>query len=274
MPIAELVNAREDSPESRAPRAGATVPFRDPLLAAWCWIVLVTVTLYQYGKGLLLARRRGSAVWGPVLRDWATGLIALGGVRVHVEGSPRVEGPAVLVANHQSAFDIAVLASLVPPPVVFVARSDLFAVPIVGGVLRRGGHLAVGRDARKDPRRIVEASLEQLQRGGKVIFFAEGTRSLDGAVQPLRAGAFLAAREARCPLVPVALAGTRHIVAKGGRLLRPSRVAVSFLAPMTVEEEGATPAARRRLRSRLAEEVRRLEPMTGPSRGHGPRPSP
>lgn len=265
MPLVDLVHPREDPVERHAvSRRPADTAVLELLLSTWCWTVLAMVTLTQYGKGRLLERWRGPAVWGPTLRAWGSALIGLGGCRLRVEGSLEVEGPAVLVANHQSAFDIPLLASLVAPPVVFVAREDLFALPIVGAVLRRGGHVAVDREGSVDRQRVVERSLEQLRSGGKVIFFAEGTRSESGAVRPLRAGAFRAAREAGCPLVPVAIAGTRHVVAKGGRLLRPGRLAVSFLPAVSVDREVARAAGRRRLRHRLAAEVRRLEAAAGP----------
>jgi len=263
--LVDLVHSREDPVERHAEsRRAAGAAVLDLLLSTWCWTVLAVVTLTRYGRGRLLEPWRGPTVWGPTLRDWGSALIGLGGCRLRVEGSLAIDGPAVLVANHQSAFDIPLLASLVAPPVVFVAREDLFALPIVGAVLRRGGHVAVDRGGSADRQRVVERSLEQLRAGGKVIFFAEGTRSESGAVRPLRAGAFLAAREAGCPLVPVAIAGTRYILAKGGRLLRPGRLAVSFLPPVSVDREVARPAGRQRVRRCLAAEVRRLEPATGP----------
>jgi 1-acyl-sn-glycerol-3-phosphate acyltransferase len=186
---------------------------------------------------------------------------------VRATGWSEIAGAAVLVANHRSVFDIPVLASLVPPPVVFVARRDLFEVPIVGGVLSRGGHVPVDRRAGEDSRLVLERSLDHLRGGGKVVFFAEGTRSESAAVRPLHAGAFLAALQAGCPLVPVALAGTGRIVPKGRRVMRPGAVAVSFLAPLAVDEQSARPAGRRRVRDRLAAEVRRLERTADPGAG-------
>lgn len=266
MPL-DLAHRRET--RAAGPAATSVRPAVVPvewLLSAWCWLVLVGVTLVQYGRGLLVSPFTGPGIWGPVLRAWARGLIALGGMEVQVEGTPELDPPAVLVANHQSAFDIAVMAALVPPPVVFVARVDLFRVPIVGGVLRRGGHIAVEREEKADRMQVVGRILERLEAGTSVVVFAEGTRSESGAVRRLRAGAFLAARQAGRPLVPVALAGTRHVVAKGRRLLRPSRLAAAFLPPIEVTEQVASPRGRAAVQRRLAETVRRIEPGTGPRR--------
>ncbi|MEZ5330624.1 MAG: lysophospholipid acyltransferase family protein [Thermoanaerobaculia bacterium] len=267
MPL-DLAHRRETRarPDSAAGSPGTVLQW---LLSAWCWAVLVGVTLAQYGRGLLVAPFTGPRIWGPVLQAWARGLLALGGIDLQVEAPPRIDPPVVFVANHQSAFDIAVMAALVPPPVVFVARVDLFRVPIVGGVLRRGGHIAVEREERADRMQVVGRILERLEAGTSVVVFAEGTRSASGAVHRLRAGAFLAARQAGRPLVPVALAGTRHVVAKGRRLLRPSRMAAAFLPPVEVTEEVASPRGRAALQRRLAETVRRLEPGTGPRWGSG-----
>lgn len=267
MPV-DLVQQRETVTADRAATgAGAPGAALDLILSAWCWVVLLAVTLLQYGRGLLLSRRPDAAVWSGVLRDWARGLIALGGMGIRVDGSPPAAGPAVLVANHQSAFDIALLAALIPPPFAFVARADLFSLPIIGGVLRRGVHVAVGGDEAAEGLTAVRRMAERLAAGCVVVVFAEGTRSARGRVRRLRAGAFLAARAAGCPVVPVAIAGTRHVVAKGRRLLRPSRMAVAFLEPLTVTDEVASARGRRALQRRLGAAVRSLDPSTGPRHG-------
>lgn len=240
----------------------------DPALGLWCWAVIVALTAWSYGRGRLLERSRGPGAWGDVVRDWARGLLRLGGFELRREGRPPSAGPVVLLANHQSAFDIPVLAALVPPPVLFVAKAELLAVPMVGDALRRAGHVSVDRDEAEDRRRAVERSLERLAEGSKVVFFGEGTRSRGVAVRPLHAGAFRAAAEAGCPLVPVAIAGT-HWAAAGrrGLLPRPTRVAVSFLPAVEAVEDLVAPEGRETVRRRLAREIERLEPGTGPRFG-------
>jgi len=237
--------------------------FADLAVSAYCWGGLSLNTAFFLGLAHLSRPLRGNAEWGSLFAAWARASLIWGGFDVRVSGLERVAAPAVLAANHQSVFDVALLAALVPPPVAFVARGDLTRLPIIGSVLRHGQHVILDRDS--TARAVLDQIAERVTRGARVVFFAEGARSNDGTVGAFRAGAFHAAWRAECALVPVALAGTRCAIAKGSRRIRPSRLAVSFLDPVWLTREEATSRTfRRSIADRVAAAVSRMEPQTGP----------
>jgi 1-acyl-sn-glycerol-3-phosphate acyltransferase len=169
-----------------------------------------------------------------VVRGWSRGVLGLAGCRPHVEGVERVPaaGAVVFAANHSSYLDAVALFAAIPRDFRFVAKRELSGWPLVGTVVRRAGHLLVER---ADPVRSV-ADAERVSaaiRGGtSLVFFPEGT-FLEGArLLPFRLGAFKAAVEAGCPVVPVTIRGTRAILPAGAWLPRRGRIQVTLGAPI------------------------------------------
>jgi 1-acyl-sn-glycerol-3-phosphate acyltransferase len=172
-----------------------------------------------------------------------------------LEHAPRRS--AVLVANHSSYLDVvALLAALRPAePVLdlrFVAKRELLATPIVGKVLRKAGHLTVDRvDLSRgvaDATRVTAA----LRDGAVVCVFPEGTFVRRPGLLPFRLGAFKAAVEAGCPIVPVVIRGTRDVLPADTRRPRPGRIAVTVLPPLAVAGEGWREMVRLRDAARAA----------------------
>jgi 1-acyl-sn-glycerol-3-phosphate acyltransferase len=234
----------------------------------WIWPMLLVSTLgwflVAHLTSLVLGRRRAFAFG---LRRWARTVIRLGGCTVEIEG----EGPlqassgAVVVANHQGFGDILVLAAVLPGPVCFAARRGLFRVPLLGSVLRAGGHLTVRRGGPGAARSLVREAAAAAAAGRTVVFFPEGTRSAEGRIEPLLAGAFHAAALSGRPLLPLVLSGSRHLWTPGTLRLLPCRVVLSFLSPWPVDGAAArSHASRARLRDAMAARLGRLEPRSGP----------
>jgi 1-acyl-sn-glycerol-3-phosphate acyltransferase len=127
-------------------------------------------------------------------------------MRLQVEGAEhRLEGPRILIANHQSRLDSPVMLSL-EPGLLGPARGYLLRIPIVGTVLRLLGFFDADADA------ATYAAIQRAARcardtGGGLIFYPEGTRSQDGEVGVFRRGAFRAAVEHDLPIQPVVIEG-------------------------------------------------------------------
>ena len=116
-------------------------------------------------------------------------------------------GPLVVVSNHQSYFDPPIVSHMFMRRAIhFFARDSLFDIPLLGPLIRQLQAFPVKR-GEADSKAIREA-LRRLELGAAVLLFPEGTRSEDGEVQELKRGALLLLRKARCPVLPVALAGT------------------------------------------------------------------
>ncbi len=165
-------------------------------------------------------------------RAWARLILLTTGVRVRVEGLERLprNGAYVFVSNHQSIYDIPILFWTLPFQLRIIAKASLGRFPVLGWHLRYTGHLLVERE------RAGAATLAQvaaLMDGGRsLVVFPEGTRSPDGGVRPFKRGLFLMAIEAGLPIVPVSVAGSRHVMLKGRLMTCPGMVDVVVHDPI------------------------------------------
>jgi 1-acyl-sn-glycerol-3-phosphate acyltransferase len=165
-------------------------------------------------------------------RTWSLLILKTTGVRVRLTGAERLEPTRsyVLASNHQSIFDIPILFASLPLQLRIVAKESLGGVPFLGWHLQRTGHLLVDR---KNPGAdIVEKMKRLVREGNSLIVFPEGTRSVDGRVGRFKKGSFLVAIDAGLPVVPVSVAGSRHVMRKGRLMVCPGDVRVTVHEPI------------------------------------------
>jgi len=166
---------------------------------------------------------------------WATFYIVSNPLwRERIEGRSRLpwHGPAVIVANHLSMLDILALYGLFRP-FKWVAKGELFQVPVVGWNMVINDYVRVWRGDRESVRKMMEHCRRHLARGSPILLFPEGTRSLDGRLQRFKDGAFRLAFEAKVPVYPVAISGTSEALPKHGLVMRSRMAArVQVLEPL------------------------------------------
>ncbi len=124
------------------------------------------------------------------------------------ENLPAVGG-FLLVANHTSYWDPVVVICAFKEKVHYMAKSELFNIPVIGYVLRISGSFPVRRD--KSDREAIRTALRLLAEGRMVGVFPEGTRSHTGDLLRPHLGAAMLAARAKVPMVPIALIGTRGV---------------------------------------------------------------
>lgn len=199
-----------------------------------------------------------------VARAWARTLLAVSGVRVHVEGLDRIDPSAsyVFVANHLSYMDTPVALAHIPAQFRFLAKRGLFRIPFLGTHLSRAGHIPVPREDPRAAVKTLQAAAEALQRKKiSMLIFPEGGRSHDGILQPFKEGGAYIAIRAGVPVVPMVMIGTREILPLGGGIVLPGKVTLRVLPPidtsqMTLKDRGP-------LAGRLRELIRNeLEPTS------------
>ena len=104
---------------------------------------------------------------------------------------------ALLVSNHNSWFDIPMIAQAVPNPFKYLAAAELKTLPLVGQQLAHGNHVLIDRSTKRGRFRAFKESVAYLQRGVSIMAFPEGTRSHDGTMQPFKGGVFSMELKAR-----------------------------------------------------------------------------
>lgn len=146
-----------------------------------------------------------------VIRTWSRVWLVCSGTTLEVMGQENIDPTRsyVIVANHLSAFDIMACLLAVPIPMRFLAKTELFKVPVFAQGMRAVGIVEVDRAARGSIHADVNRQGKELiGKGRSLIIYAEGTRSRDGALKPFKKGAFTMALTSHLPVLPVSIHGS------------------------------------------------------------------
>ncbi|NLA41551.1 MAG: 1-acyl-sn-glycerol-3-phosphate acyltransferase [Smithella sp.] len=138
----------------------------------------------------------------------------------------------VIVANHQSQYDIFVLYGWLGIDFKWVMKQELRKVPGIGIGCEKVGHIFIDRSNREKALASLGAAKEKIVNGTSVIFFPEGTRSRDGRLGVFKKGAFKMAVDLRLPILPITIVGTRDILPTDSTDLFPGRAHMMIHPPI------------------------------------------
>ncbi len=155
-----------------------------------------------------------------------------------VEGIENLDpkGTYVMVLNHNSMVDILSIYNL---PLVFkwVSKREVYRIPIVGRLLLAHGDIVINRASTKEAMQLVHTRGKQwLAKGASVAIFPEGTRSKDSEIHNFKAGAFILAKDAEVPILPIVLDGTDRVVRKGLFMNWSNRITIKILPPVSKQD--------------------------------------
>ncbi len=146
-------------------------------------------------------------------------------------------GPVLLVANHSSLLDPPLVGGMAPRPVSFMAKAELFRVPLLGALISRLNARPVRREGADAS--ALRTALRVLQEGGALLMFPEGTRGPEGMLREPKPGAAMLAVLSGAAVVPVFIQGSGRAWPRGQRFPRPAKVIVTFGKPVTFERKDA-----------------------------------
>lgn len=168
------------------------------------------IVAYLLTQGNDQPHRIGS-LWGK-LNLWVAG------TSVRVEGLDKIaSGRAyVFAANHQSWFDIFVIYACLPVQFRWLAKEELFHVPVLGPAMKACGAIPIDRGDRRQAFESINQAAAQVRAGTSIIIFPEGTRSVDGVLQGFKTGGFILAIKSQQPMLPISISGSHRILPKRG----------------------------------------------------------
>jgi len=190
------------------------------LWTAVCGLTGIILMLFTF-NGQWVHLVEGKYLWSPFV-------CAITGVRVKVQGLDNVHAKhaAIYVANHASHFDIVALSRVMPVGLFFVAKKELSRIPVMGQYMNFIGHIFVDRKNKENAMRSMQIAAEKIKSGKNVISFPEGTRSKTDNMNIFKRGSFIIARDGKIDIVPIAIMGSRKILASGSFGIRPGTIEV------------------------------------------------
>jgi 1-acyl-sn-glycerol-3-phosphate acyltransferase len=217
------------------------------------WTFLVTAVVATTVIICSFFSRTGN---GPHLlaRFWANSILWVSRVKVTVKGAEKLDPGRsyIYMANHQSNADIPLLLGRLPVQFRWLAKAELFRIPVFGRAMRGVGYISIDRSNRKSAFESLERAARTIRDGTSVLIFPEGTRSRDGHILPFKKGGFVLSVDSGVPIVPIIIRGTRDIIPKGHFMIRPAPVSMEILDP--VETAGYT----RKTKDALLERIRTI----------------
>ncbi|HEU4918022.1 MAG TPA: lysophospholipid acyltransferase family protein [Acidimicrobiia bacterium] len=189
-----------------------------------------------------------------IIRTWSRVWLASSGTRLEVEGGDNIDPGRsyVVVANHLSTLDIMACLLAVPLPIRFLAKKELFRVPVLAQGMRMVGIIEVDREARGAIHSEVNRqSRELIEKGRSLIIYAEGTRPRNGVMKPFKKGAFTMAISAGLPVLPMSIHGSYQAWPPGTVMVRGGLIRIVIDKP--VETDGLNGADTGELRDQVRE---------------------
>jgi 1-acyl-sn-glycerol-3-phosphate acyltransferase len=206
------------------------------LLGVLICVVMASVVILTLPLG-----KSDGRLFHALSRFWARAILTVSGISVRVRGLENIAAGEsyVYVANHASLLDIPIILASIPDQIRIVYKKELEVLPIFGWGLKWGHYIGIDRRKGAEARKSLEEAAEKIRRGASVLLYAEGTRTLDGKLQPFKRGAFNLALRAGVTVVPLTVNGTFGIMPKHSIRVRPAPVELVLEKPIdTRGEEG------------------------------------
>ena len=167
---------------------------------------------------------------------WAKILLLICNIKVNVIGKENLllDKPQIFMANYQSDFDILIALAYIPVQFRWIAKKELFSIPIFGTAMRIAGYIGIDRKNLKEAIKNIDKAVLQIWKGKSIMTFPEDTRSRSGAIKPFKQGAFYLAIETGAPIVPVSIIGSEEIMPQKSLKIVPRQIKLVIGKPIKV----------------------------------------
>ena len=169
---------------------------------------------------------------------WAKAILFSAGIKLDLSGIENIDPKRnyIIMANHQSQFDILVLYSILPVTSRFMAKKELFKVPFFGFILKATGMIKIDRSDREKAIQSINQAIDTIKKENvSIVIFPEGTRSLDGEIHDFKKGGFILAIKSGIPILPVSISGSKHISQKNSKKISSGRIKVIIGKPIDIK---------------------------------------
>ncbi len=230
--VAEYWEARKGEPSVRKVLRALYQPYK------WLVVIpMVGISMAFFGTGAIIAsyasKKAACMFFGGW---WARYMCFITPMILTVKGREHINKKQsyVVVANHQSVYDMLAIFGHLKMNLRWVMKKQLRKVPFLGFSSVRVGNIFVDRSDTAAAIKSIENAKKSIKDGVSIMFFAEGTRSMTGRMGKFKKGAFIMALEMGLPILPVTVAGTHAILPPTTWDLFPGRATMSIHKPVDV----------------------------------------
>jgi len=171
-------------------------------------------------------------------RWWSKFLMFASGAKVKITGLANIPKNEALIfaSNHQGAFDILIHLAYLPRYFRFIAKAELFRIPVFGWYMSMAGYVPIEREVSTSAHRTIGGVSDALRKGDCVLIFPEGTRSKTGELLPFKRGSLMAAFQSGATVIPVAISGSYRMMPKKTFLINRVPIRISFGEPISFKK--------------------------------------
>ena len=178
---------------------------------------------------------RDKNVTGKLEKMWAQWVIWSTGIQYDVTGLENLEqeNKYIFMSNHESALDILLGVVCIPYKIVFLAKKELFRIPVFGWAMQAAGMIKIDRQNPERARKSVdEAAHTLIHSSFSTLIYPEGTRSETGDLLPFKKGGFILAIRSQLPIVPVTIIGAGDVLSKGSFTINQGQIKIIISKPI------------------------------------------
>ena len=176
---------------------------------------------------------------GKISRLWARWIIWSMGISYKIGGTNNLchKHQYVFMCNHESVLDILLALACLPHNIVFLAKKELFRIPVFGWTMKAAGMIKVDRENKEKAKKSVDQAINKLSNAKySTILFPEGTRSESGDLLTFKKGGFIMAIRSKLPVVPITIIGARSILPKKSLKLHKGEIKFIIDAPIDTDD--------------------------------------
>lgn len=191
----------------------------------------------------------GRRIWGP-------GLLIICRVQLIVSGTQNVDFQKkyIYASNHESLLDIPAIFTAIPVNLFFIAKKELKKVPFLGWAMQIGGMIFIDRKNKEQAKKDMMYAGELIKKGKNIISFPEGTRTKNGEMGTFKRGTFLLSMNTGIEIIPVALHGARELLPTNSFGLKPGKIYLHFLPPVSPQTFSSVEIFAEAVRQKILEE--------------------
>lgn len=198
------------------------------------WVVIMVVG-FTFDAVICPGNRK---IHRKIERFWAWTLMKLGGIKLDIKGQenlPKNE-TLVYVPNHQSHLDWPIIFRAIPGQYLFLAKQELFTVPVFGAYMRLQEYIPIDRGNIRSSFKTYQTVIGLIRAGNSIVIYPEGTRSRTKKLQKLKSFSFSFLQEAKVRVVPIAIDGSIDVLRRGSKIIYPGKVQVNVLPPIGFDD--------------------------------------